>query len=387
MRKVFDFLLISGPLTFALFVFLEGLTSVSKAGYDIYTIMSSGETFSQDEHGMAETTHGRYDSDLGWANIPDIRVDDMYGPGVHLATNSQGFRAESTFSVDVPPGKVRVICSGDSFTLGYGVSNQDAWCNYLSEIDPDIEAVNMGQGGYGLDQSYLWYKRDGVILDHHVQLFAIIWPDLGRMLSSQFLGYEKPMLAVDGAAVVVRNVPVPNNLTNRKSYLIAEEIRNLALAKGAKALRRLLSSDAAPEYKTAGADSVWSHDDRGHAYHLTKAILTDLASINADKQSRLIVIMLPIFEDREPEPISEEVRSHLRQLSAELGIGFLDLFDAYRGLGFAHQSLLFQYGQYGGHYSIEGNRFVSREILNYLDAAGIRSAGEFETQSRGGQDQ
>ena len=98
---------------------------------------------------------------------------------------------------------------------------------------------------------------------------------------------------------------------------------------------------------------------------------TDLASINADKDSRLVLLLLPTFEDREPRPIYEDTRSQLRQICADLGIGFLELTDAYREKNFARQSLLFRIGVMGGHYSIEGNHFVSRMILDYLDTAGI----------------
>ena len=31
----------------------------------------------------------------------------------------------------------------------------------------------MGQGGYGIDQAYLWYKRDGTKLDHDVQILRL----------------------------------------------------------------------------------------------------------------------------------------------------------------------------------------------------------------------
>ena len=41
-----------------------------------------------------------------------------------------------------------------------GVGNDDVWCKLLESIDNRIETVNLGQGGYGVDQAYLWYKRN-----------------------------------------------------------------------------------------------------------------------------------------------------------------------------------------------------------------------------------
>jgi hypothetical protein len=37
---------------------------------------------------LAERLHTQYDKDLGWINIPNIHIEDMYGPGVYLKTNS-----------------------------------------------------------------------------------------------------------------------------------------------------------------------------------------------------------------------------------------------------------------------------------------------------------
>jgi len=81
----------------------------------------------------------------------------------------------------VPPGYLRVIGSGDSFTLGHGVANGQTWCARLEEIDPRFENVNMGQGGYGADQAYLSYRRDRRRLDRDTHIFAFISDDLHRL--------------------------------------------------------------------------------------------------------------------------------------------------------------------------------------------------------------
>ncbi len=79
-------------------------------------------------HRLAEQRHTQYDPDLGWVNKPNIYIPDMYGRGVYLKTNSQRFRNNHDFETAVPKGKYRIICSGDSHTLGYGVDNDHTWC-------------------------------------------------------------------------------------------------------------------------------------------------------------------------------------------------------------------------------------------------------------------
>jgi hypothetical protein len=49
----------------------------------------------------------------------------------------------------------------------------------------------MGQGGHGVDQAYLWYKRDGVKLKHDFLLFAFITLDFQRMQQRDFLGLNR----------------------------------------------------------------------------------------------------------------------------------------------------------------------------------------------------
>jgi hypothetical protein len=154
-RKVFVIIVINLIVMTILFFIIEGLSS---------SILVAKEAFWGSL--VAERRHTKYDEELGWVNLPDIYIKDMYGPGKFFRTNSQLFRNSKNFSTDIPSDKVRIICSGDSFTMGYGVDNDNTWCQLLVSINDRIESINMGQGGYGVDQSYLWYKRISTKFDH-----------------------------------------------------------------------------------------------------------------------------------------------------------------------------------------------------------------------------
>src|SRR5262249_673910 len=162
----------------SLLIAIEGLASYGLLLRDVMTT-----------NPLAERRHTKYDADLGWVNEPNVYIRDMYGSGVYFQTNAQGFRNNHDITSSVPDGKARVICSGDSFTLGYGVDNDHTWCELLSVIDPQLETVNMGQGGYGVDQAYLWYKRDARKIEHQFQILAFITDDFYRVLSDSFSGY------------------------------------------------------------------------------------------------------------------------------------------------------------------------------------------------------
>ena len=79
----------------------------------------------------------------------------------------------------------------------------------MSELSETVESVNMGQPGYGVDQAYLWYLRDGVALDPDLHLLAFVGGDFTRMLTRLRNGAGKPVLQVSGDSLETRNVPVP----------------------------------------------------------------------------------------------------------------------------------------------------------------------------------
>src|SRR5690348_5403199 len=92
-------------------IVLEGFSSV--------VLFFGVSLFGKDAPPLAERRHTQYDEVVGWVNVPSLAVPDMYGPGIFLRTNQRGFRGARDVDVRVPAGKHRVICSGDSFTLGY----------------------------------------------------------------------------------------------------------------------------------------------------------------------------------------------------------------------------------------------------------------------------
>jgi len=107
----------------------------------------------------------QYHPELGWVSVPNYYDQNYFAPNIYLRTNSRGFRANEEFTERVPPGKLRIICSGGSFTFGEGVSNDRTWCQDLETIDDRFQTANMSESGYGVDQMYLRYKLDGSVLD------------------------------------------------------------------------------------------------------------------------------------------------------------------------------------------------------------------------------
>lgn len=308
---------------------------------------------------LAERRHTQYDELLGWSNTPNTDVPDMYGPGVRLRINSQGFRSDRDFPREVAAGKFRVICSGDSFTLGYGVSDEWTWCQRLSSLDPRLETVNMGQGGYGVDQAYLWYRRDAGALQHQMQIFAFASDDLSRASAMAFSGYAKPRLMLNGAELAVTNVPVPGPASPwlRRVMERAEQLRTVA------ALRSI-------QRRAGFAPSDQEDLSLAETQRVIAKLLADLKQLNEDRSSRLILVYLPTELDlREQDtdwvpPVARE--------AAALGIPYLDLTDDFNAVPPADRGSLFikrgelDYPGSEGHYTIAANELVATAILRKL---------------------
>jgi hypothetical protein len=308
---------------------------------------------------LAERRHTQYDELLGWVNVPNLYIEDMYGPGVYLKTNGQAFRNAEEFTPEVPLGKVRIICSGDSFTFGYGVSNDQAWCQRLAAKDNRLETVNMGQGGYGVDQAYLWYKRDGQKLEHDILLFAVITTDFRRMEWPEFNGYGKPLLTLENETLTLTNVPVP-----RRSFWVPwltqhrEAINEL---KSVQLLRQVFFNEAAADEPARA---------QGSAELVAWKILEDLARLNQAKQSTLVLVYLPIQNSAEKD--LARWRKFVRTAAEQQDILFIDLVDEFRDWPSDELVTMFipkgalDYQGAPGHYTAKGNQYVADVLYERL---------------------
>ncbi len=309
----------------------------------------------------AERVHTRYDADLGWANVPNIFIPDLYGPGRSFRTNLRGFRNDRDFTKERQAGKRRVVCSGDSFTLGYGVADGQTWVSRLEAIDPTLETVNMGQGGYGIDQSYLWFKRDGESMDYDVHVQAFIYADFERMRSGDFLGYRKPRLVAGPEAFGVEKVSPPAGVQGM-SWLTQKLV----------VLHRLRTVRALESFCRKYFLSV----DDGTTRALSVRIFTELDARAHSRGARFAAVYLPTEMDTDPTRL-DDLRAFLKAELARRGVVYIDLTDDFRALPSAQLEKLFLTGADSpfvgadGHYSEAGNAFVARLLLEKLHDAGI----------------
>jgi hypothetical protein len=322
----------------------------------------------------AERVHLEYDEQLGWKHKPDLALTDLYGPGKNLHTNSQRLRAKRDYTAEVPAGRVRIVCSGDSFTLGHSVDDADAWCNRLQELEPRVESVNMGQAAYGVDQAYLWFRRDAEWMAHDIQLFGFIYTDFERMQSDNFLGYPKPLLRVVNGKLELDNVPVPRTMDDVVgSTRRREAIGLLRVVALARAIGRRLGIDS-----PSRASVALSNADVESSAAL---IFEELKRINEAKGSQLVLLFLPRSGD-ESFQWSDSWRAFVSREAQRLGIPVIDLVPEFRKLRVDEIKGLFVDPFRPSHYNEAGNDWVASQVLQRLNELRLLEKGTSGSRAR-----
>lgn len=344
---------------------VEGLASLA---------ILAGLFFGPSGH-VALDRFARYDPELGWASIPGISLPDFYGPGVGFHTNGRGFRGRADPEPALPPEKIRVVCSGDSFTLGPGVGDDDTWCAQLAALDPRLETINMGQGGYGADQAFLWYRRDGAGLAPAVHLFAFIDGDFERMRSDRFLGdYGKPTLAVRDGALVVEHVPAWRRPFWMPTVRVREIVKRTKTYELVERIGRRLSAGMSPPAVDPAAQAP--------VIDAALAVFAALQETAERTGGALVLVYLPtLFDCRLPAaaPSGLVWWPAIGPRAAAAGFRVVDLSPACRRLPAAEQEALFfpegavRFYAAAGHYTAAGHRFIAaalqRELASVFDVA------------------
>jgi hypothetical protein len=338
-------------LTALMLVLIEGMSSGILFARDVYLALAAAPDSSQQ--------HLQYDPLVGWLWRPNLHVPHLWGPGVYFRTNAQGFRSNAATTRRAAPGRLRIVCSGDSFTEGSGVDNEHTWCELLAAKDVRFEGINMGQGGYGLDQAYLRYKRDGQRFDHAVNVLAFITDDFRRAASSRDWYRHKPKLVVRDGVLTTENVPVPQGLLHRRWQYVVDTIQGLRTAHFFVRLKAKIGATAITS-DSALADVV-------------TAIINDLGAMGQAHDRLMLLLYLPTLDDylsRSADPWRELVRAAAADAP---NVAYVDLISALKRLPPDTVASFFisyqgqDYDRRGdGHLTVRGNQWVADNVYEYL---------------------
>jgi lysophospholipase L1-like esterase len=342
-------LLANVALLAALLVMIEGLSSYAFFLKDLVPRLR--------ESGLRHTT---YDAEIGWVGLPNVDIKDMYGPGAHLRTNGRGFRNAKDFPPKRDSDTRRIVCSGDSVTFGEYVGNDQTFCSVLAELDPKLESINMGQLGYGVDQAYLWYRRDADDLEVDVHFFAFITHDFMRMQYDRFMGIPRPVVVLEDGKPVVTNVPISQATYAMPTWLAetlnsADGLRTLKLATGIRKRLNLAPRKVPGAWDARGADEVKA---------VVAGLFEALRDYDAARSRATVLVYFPSVEElQQPNAELAYWISVVESNARRLDIPFVNFVSLFAELPAADVVRLFVDGY---HFSEEGHALVARELLEHL---------------------
>ena len=297
------------------------------------------------------------DTLLGWRNDTGYAKADEYGKGIALHTTADGLRATPARDSSVGTG---IVCSGDSFTFGAGVADDQHWCALLASALPGVRTFDMGQELHGLDQTYLWYRRDGARYPHRIQVLAVTNAALERAAAGDDAGWFKPYFELEGDRLAARNVPVPRQTR--------EALEDAAFDRGLDELRIVQAAQRLP-----ALDPVRRRAERVDANRpVVEAVLRELAAHHRARGTRLVLAYLPNTQDVRSDRLDAR-RRWLAETATRQSIAFIDLtttFRAQRGdsldLAFVSRTSPIVIPRAAGQYSALGHALVARTLAPVL---------------------
>ncbi|MEO6709087.1 MAG: hypothetical protein ABIP42_05870, partial [Planctomycetota bacterium] len=164
-----------------------------------------------------KSTINQFDPLTGWAKKPGAvgkRKTSEFN--VTYKVNALGLRDSDTTAYAKPAGTFRVVCLGDSFTLGYTVSEHDLFVEQLGRAwnseGRKVDLVNAGTEGWSTDQEVAWFLAEGIKYEPDLVLIFPYENDLYWNGQTQYARFPKPRYSVDGkldSGLLVDPGPIP----------------------------------------------------------------------------------------------------------------------------------------------------------------------------------
>jgi len=162
-----------------------------------------------------------YDPDLGWAPKPGSK--NKNGLCFYNADAIRTPSCETIIAKTPSQGVLRILILGDSFTHGNDVPFLNTWGHYLEDDlkkrNINAEVLNFGVGGYGMDQAYLRWKKQGYMYKPSIVIFGLQLENMNRNVNliRQFYVpqelniFAKPRFVLEQGKLLLINKPTPSS--------------------------------------------------------------------------------------------------------------------------------------------------------------------------------
>ncbi|PIS37406.1 MAG: hypothetical protein COT35_06105 [Nitrospirae bacterium CG08_land_8_20_14_0_20_52_24] len=215
--------------------------------------------------------------------------------------NSQGLREKEISREKTRP---RILFLGDSFTFAEGVPVGERFTDIVGKAFPDIETINAGVPGYGIQNMYRWYEHYGDEIKGDLVLCCISECDIDRAIYA-FLGEQ-------GKHIIPREESVEGR---DRTHLVAYLVSGSAYTDVRNYLDRRLKSSYFYSYlsvKYKVAVMSWRLEKRDQEMWNTAKTRAKQRDIG-DKE----------FKERYREKVAGQIFRSLRDLTAQRGARFM----------------------------------------------------------------
>ncbi len=331
--------------------------------------------------GAPERGPGAFDAELGWTWRPGAVFDDG-----RASVGAGGARGARVYAERPPPGVLRVLTFGDSFTFGDAIPDEATFQAILERRRPGWEVLNYGVSGYGTDQALLRFRREGPGRGARVVAIGLMLENIGRNVNryrplwspSSGFSSTKPRFALEEGAL--RLVPQPYA---RLEELVAGVADGSVLERVRQhehwidrprvpfgRLSVLLRAGAAlVAQRERSVPRLWS-DPAGEPFRVTVALLEAFRrEALAGGADEAVVLVFPQVPDLERARAGDSYWGGLLEELERREVPCIDLAPAllasWRALGDVDPRDTLYYGY---HLSQLGNDVVARELERWIDA-------------------
>lgn len=306
---------------------------------------------------------------LGWYHQKSKKAILKKDPlSIEINTNAAGFRGNRDYQKEKPSGTVRTLILGDSFAFGWGVLDGETFGAQLENQVENMEALNLGVAGYGIDQIYLSFSEIGKEYQPDFVFITIFPEDFWRATRAfTDVGYGKPFFKLNRANVLtLNNVPVrsPEEMGFEQFPEIIEHgymetwFLNTATYRYLKKKTLRLARDLG-----------WVDPDLTEEWRLGQAILKKLLREVRERGAKPLLVIVPPerwMGNTKPDSIQKSLARFAAREREEL----LDLTPH-----FIKASRRFGVNQFyikgDNHWTADGHKFVSDLLIQYLKTQGL----------------
>lgn len=277
-----------------------------------------------------------------------------------ISINEQGFRNPGMMSGD---SYFRVLCLGDSSTMGYGVDDSETYPARLAELAaleyPDIcDILNAGTIGYSIDDEYAYLQEKGFRLNPDVVALEIFFNDVIEKISRERVtqrDFRKKNLPYWGLKSALLRLDSYHFMRNMATHIL------IRLGK------------YFPENPFDKADLALNPEKYPEIWSVFDEQLRALIRAVRDQKIFLIVIISPdkyqLYGWGYPLYNLKGTRAfqdHIISLLEEEGVAYVDLLPVFEEKMRYNKALFITYGMFDEHQSDIGQLIKAEEVYKNI---------------------